>query len=581
MLAFFRAYPWQTLIMLLALLFAGFAEGIGLSALLPLLNIAVRNDTANTGEIPAQQNEYERLVNELLNDVGINPGIGTMLAIIVIASTLKNLLLLVSNKQVGYTAAHVATDLRLKMLRAILSSRWEYFISQPIGRITNALATEAQRSSQAFVNGSLMITFATQTLIYGSVAVALSWKATLASLVTGLLIIAAANSLVRMSRRAGRKQTSLLTSLAARLTDTLQSVKPLKAMARENRVDTVLAVETSRLNRALQRQVLSTAVLGAVQEELLTIVIATGIFVALVQFEMPFTTVLVLVVVLGRMLRQFSKVQREYQKLVIGESAFWSLQSTIDQALATREKPGAGKTPSLKEGIRFDAIHFTYAKHRVLDGLTLEIPAGSLTTLVGPSGAGKTTLIDLITGLLQPRSGTILIDDTPVPELDIKAWRKMIGYVPQETQLLHDTVLHNVTLGDPGLHDADAERALKDAGAWEFAAALPEGMDSIVGERGQKLSGGQRQRIVIARALVHRPKLLILDEATSALDPVSEAAIQQTIEQLRGKLTLLAISHQAALVDAADRVYRLENGRAIMGGDALLHAVGSDTAGLT
>ena len=140
----------------------------------------------------------------------------------------------------------------------------------------------------------------------------------------------------------------------------------------------------------------------------------------------------------------------------------------------------------------------------------------------------------------------------------------MIGYVPQETQLLHDTVLHNVTLDDPGLCDADAERALKEAGAWEFVAALPEGMDSIVGERGEKLSGGQRQRIVIARALVHRPKLLILDVATSALDPVSEAAIQQTIEQLRGKLTLLAISHQAALVDAADRVYRLENGRAIM-----------------
>jgi len=576
MLTFFRAYPWQTLIMLLALLFAGFAQGIGLSALLPLLNIAVRNDTANTDEIPAQQNEYERLLNDLLNGVGIDPGIGTMLAIIVIAGTLKNLLLLVAKKQVGYTAAHVATDLRLKMLRAILSSRWEYFISQPIGRIANSLATEVQRSSQAFVNGSLMITFATQTLIYGSVAVALSWKATLASLIIGLLIIAAANSLVRMSRRAGRKQTSLLTSLAARLTDTLQSVKPLKAMARENRVNAVLAAETSRLNRALQRQVLSTAVLAAVQEELLTIAIAAGMFIALVQFEMPFTTVLVLVVVLGRMLRQFSKVQREYQKLVIGESAFWSLQSTIDQALATREKPGAGKTPSLKDGIRLDAIHFTYAEHRVLDGLTLEIPAGSLTTLVGPSGAGKTTLIDLITGLLQPRSGTILIDDTPVSELDIKAWRKMIGYVPQETQLLHDTVLHNVTLDDPGLSDADAERALKDAGAWEFVAALPEGMDSIVGERGEKLSGGQRQRIMIARALVHRPKLLILDEATSALDPGSEAAIRQTIQQLRGKMTLLAISHQAALIDAADRVYRLENGRAIMANNSLLHAVGSD-----
>jgi ATP-binding cassette, subfamily C, bacterial len=570
MLTFFRAYPWQTLIMLLALLFAGFAEGIGLSALLPLLNIAVRTNTDN---VPAEESEYERLVSTFLNENGIDPSIGVMLAIIVMASTLKNILLLVANKQVGYTAAHVATDLRLKMLSAILRSRWEYFISQPVGKITNALATEAQRSSQAFVNGSLMITFGIQTVIYGAVAVALSWQATLACLITGLLIILTANSLVRISRRAGKKQTSLLTSLAARLTDTLQSVKPLKAMGRENSANALLAAETAQLNTALQRQVLSTAVLGAVQEVLLTIAIAAGMFVALVQFEMPFTTVLVLAIVLGRMLRQFSKVQREYQKAMIGESAFWSLQSTIDQAIAKREQLDAGKTPSLKDGIRFNSVDFTYAKYTILDGLTLEIPSGSLTTLVGPSGAGKTTLIDLITGLLQPRSGNILIDNTDISELDIKTWRRMIGYVPQETHLLHDTVLHNITLGDPDLSCADVECALKAAGAWEFVTGLPEGMKSIVGERGEKLSGGQRQRIMIARALVRHPELLILDEATSALDPDSEAAILKTIERLRGKLTLLAISHQKALVDAADRVYRLENGRTVMTNDALPHAV--------
>jgi len=572
MLTFFNAYPWQTLIMLLALLFAGLAEGIGLSALLPLLNIAVRNHTA---DIPLPGNEYERLVNELLDNLGISPEIGTMLAIIVIGITLKTLLLLIANKQVGYTAAHVATDLRLKMLSAILGSRWEYLISQPVGRITNALATEAQRSSQAFVNGSLMITFAIQAMIYGSVALALSWKATLVGLVIGLVIVAAANFLVRMSRKAGRKQTGLLASLATRLTDTLQSVKPLKAMARENSADAVLIMETSRLNRALQRQVFSTAILGAVQEELLTISIAAGMFIALVQFEMPITTVLVLVVVLGRMLRQFSKVQREYQKLVIGESAFHSIQDTIDQAREAREILVSGKSPSLNKGVRFDAVCFSYAEHNVLDGLALEIPAGSLTTLVGPSGVGKTTLIDLITGLLQPCSGTILIDDTPLSKLDMKAWRQTIGYVPQETQLLHDTILHNVTLGDPRLCSRDAECALKDAGAWEFVAALPKGMDNIVGERGEKLSGGQRQRIMIARALVHRPKLLILDEATSALDPASETEILGTIKRLRGKLTLLAITHQAALVDAADRVYRLGNSRAVMGNDTLLHAVNS------
>lgn len=564
MIAFFRAYPWQTLVMLLALLFAGVAEGISLSALLPLLNIAIRGDiNSDTDAAPAELNEYERLMNDLLQAAGISPSIGIMLVIIVTGGTLKGLLLLVANKQVGYTAAMVATDLRLEMLRAVLRSRWEYFLSQPAGKLANSLATEAHRSSQAFVNGSLMITFFIQAMIYGAVALAVSWKATLVSLAAGLVIVAISHFLlVRMASKAGKRQTGLLIALVSRLTDTLQSIKPLKAMAREYLADAVLAMETSRLNRTLRRQVYSTTVLSAFQEEMQIILLAAGMFITLVQYEMPLATVLVLVVVLGRMLKQLSKVQRQYQRMVIGESAYWSIKQTIEQARETEEQLVEGRAPALLHGIRFDSVHFNYDGCRVLDGLTLEVPAGSLTMLVGPSGAGKTTVIDLLTGLLQPQSGAILIDDISLQELDTRAWRQMIGYVPQETVLLHDSILHNVTLGDPALGEADVERALKEAGAWEFVTAMPEGINSTVGERGGKLSGGQRQRIMIARALVHRPGLLILDEATSSLDPASEAAICHTLEQLRGGLTILAISHQTALVRVADHVYHLENGKA-------------------
>lgn len=140
----------------------------------------------------------------------------------------------------------------------------------------------------------------------------------------------------------------------------------------------------------------------------------------------------------------------------------------------------------------------------------------------------------------------------------------MIGYVPQETLLLHDTILHNVTLDDPELSEEDANRALREAGAWDFVARMQKGIHSTVGERGTKLSGGQRQRIMIARALVHKPKLLILDEATSALDPENEAAIGRSMEKLRGQLTILAISHQTALMEAADRVYRLQDGNVVL-----------------
>ena len=134
--------------------------------------------------------------------------------------------------------------------------------------------------------------------------------------------------------------------------------------------------------------------------------------------------------------------------------------------------------------------------------------------------------------------------------------------MPQETVLLHDSILHNLTLGDPDLSEEDAERALKAAGAWNFVSRLPDGMETVVGERGGKLSGGQRQRIVIARALINNPALLILDEATSALDSNSEQAVRQTMENLKGQLTILAISHNRAMVSAADRVYQLIDGRA-------------------
>src|SRR5690606_38977597 len=170
-------------------------------------------------------------------------------------------------------------------------------------------------------------------------------------------------------------------------------------------------------------------------------------------------------------------------------------------------------------------VGFAYDGYPVFGDLSLEIPAGAMTVLIGPSGAGKTTVIDLVIGLIRPQSGSIRVDGLDLTGIDLRAWRRLIGYVPQDTVLLHDSILHNVTLGDPALTTADAEQALRAAGIWDFVAALPEGLYTQVGERGGKLSGGQRQRVAIARALVNEPRLLILDEATSALDPTSEQEI--------------------------------------------------------
>ncbi len=565
MASFFRAYRVPTILMLLALLLSGVAEGIGLSALLPLLNIALGPDAAAgiPGLPTGEMSGFEATVLSILDDLGIAPTLGNMLWIIVAGVALKCVFLLIAQRQVGYTAAQVGTDLRLDMLRAVLRSRWEYFLHQPVGKLTNSLATEAQRSSASFVHGATAITYLIQAIIYGGVAFALSWKASLAAIGAGAIVIGLSHFLVMITRRAGKKQTNLLTSLMSNLTDTLQSVKPLKAMAREHLADSVLAHETTRLNKALRKQVLSAAMLDSAQELMFTLFICLGVYVAIVVYGMGLPTVMVLVVALGRGFAFLGKVQKQYQKLVQGESAYWAMKNSIAEAMEAEEPLAGGRAPSFDQSVRFRDVHFDYdQQHPVFNGLDFEFKAGSLTTLIGPSGAGKTTIIDLTIGLLRPDSGAVELDGTPLQEIDIKAWRGMIGYVPQDTVLLHDSILHNVTLGDAALSEQQAERALRAAGAWEFVSRLPAGLDTIVGERGGKLSGGQRQRIVIARALVNEPRLLILDEATSALDPESEAAVRQTMERLKGELSILAISHNKAMVQAADHVYQLSGGRA-------------------
>lgn len=567
LIKFARTYPVQSVIMLFALASAGIIEGIGLTALLPLLGLAFNKQAPEASTQPvqvvAEDSGVGHTVTEALGFLGLEPSAGVLLLVIIVGIVLKSGLVLLAKKRVGYTVAQVATDLRLALLRSLLITRWEYFLNQPVGSLANAMATESMRAANAYLCGALMIANLIQALVYVTVAMMVSWKATLASLAAGFIILLMLSSLIRKARKAGVRQTKVFQSLLAILTDSLQSIKPLKAMAREGLADSILQTETNRLNKALRKQVISKEALRALQEPMIITFLAIGLYVALIYLGLSLASVTVLIFLLARLMSQLGKVQRQYQTMMISESAFWSLQDKIREAEKEHETALGNQIPTLTKAVRMENVSFSYGDTRVLHKSSLTFPAGSFTAIVGASGAGKTTVADLVIGLLRPQEGEVWLDDLPLAEIDIRRWRKMIGYVPQETLLLHDSVRINVTLGDPSANDEDVEHALRAAGAWEFVNEMPEGMDSSVGERGGKLSGGQRQRIALARALVLKPKLLILDEATSALDPDSEIAIGRTLRQLSGKLTIIAISHQPALVKAADRAYRLQDTSAV------------------
>jgi ATP-binding cassette subfamily C protein len=558
LLTFTRRYPFDSLVMVFALLISGVLEGIGLAMLLPILSIAAGKQSG--GDVDSA---IERLVIDGFSALGLSPTVGTLLLVLIAAITLKSVMVLLAKKKVGYTAARVATDLRLEMLRTLLGSRWQSFLKQPLGRLANSMATESNRTSKAYMHGVLMTTEFVQASVYGVIALLVSWKVTIIALVAGLIILYGLKHFVHRARRAGLRQTDLLKSLLALLADTLQSIKPLKAMGRESQSDFLLEKKTNRLNRALQKEVLNKEILKALQEQMVTVVLAAGLFCMLVYWKMELPSIIVLILLASKLIKQLTKVQMQYQEMVILESAYWSLKDSIDAMKLEREILTGSRKPELQKSIRLEHVSFAYDDDYVLQDVSLVFPVGRITAILGPSGSGKTTIVDLVTGLLRPQEGEVRIDEVPLAEVDLKLWRHQIGYVPQESILLHDTVLNNITLGDPQLGETDAAEALRAAGAWQFVESLPQGIQSIVGERGGKLSGGQRQRIAIARAIVHRPKLLVLDEATSALDPRSEAAVCETLQHLRGELTILAISHQAALVKIADITYHIENGKIV------------------
>jgi ATP-binding cassette subfamily C protein len=553
---FMKAHRRGSAVIIGGLLAAGLLEGLGLSTLLPLLQTAM-------GGHASTDSTMGRIVERAFALLGLQPRFGFLLAFTVLAMTVKSATTWLAMRQVGYTIARVSAELRLALIGALLRARWGYFSNQPVGTFAHSISLDVNRTGNAYYEACLGITQALQAVIYAALAFLVSWKVATVAFLVGAMLAIGLRRMIALSRAAGRRQTELGRSLVAGLTSALQGIKPVKAMAREELLLPLLEDETQGLNHAQRQLVLAHETLKAVQEVLLVGLVAAGLSIAVTLNVMSMPMLMVMLFLFYRMVTKINLLQQSYQKMVAGESAFWSVWHAIESAQAEREIGSADQRQvSLTHGIDVRAVEFAYVPGKpLLRGVSMTIPAGRLVALIGPSGSGKTTLADILIGLARPQSGDVFVDGIPLSQVDFRGWRHHVGYVPQEMFLFHGTVLSNITLGDPSVTRADVEGALEAAGAAAFVHSLPGRLDAPVGERGLMISGGERQRIAIARALVRRPSLLVLDEVTTALDPATEAGICATLRNLAGQVTIVAISHQPAITGIADIVYRIEDGR--------------------
>jgi ATP-binding cassette subfamily C protein len=552
---FVRHYPGRSMGALAAVFVASLFEGLGMSMFLSMLSVATDESGAPTGP--------QRFAMSALSELGLTPSARNLLLAGCVLISLRGAMTLLANRQVGYTVAHIATDLRLMLIRTTMRARWKHYLDQSVGGLANAIATEAQRASETFQLGAEMTAMILTSLVYLAVAFAISPVAGLGAAIGGGLLVLTLRVLIRKARRAGQRQTKLQKSLLTLIGAQFAAAKPLKAMGREEHVDALLTDETRQLQRALRKQVISKGALTAMQEPMMFMLAGAGFFVGTTVLDIPMAELVVMLFMLVRVVNYLAKGQKAYQQLVIHESAYWSAMAAIEAARAEEEPRGGGRSATFAHGIEFDAVRFSHdGRHRILDGVSLRLPPTGLTVIVGPSGSGKTTLLDLVVGLREPDAGQVRIDGVPLPELDLRSWRRQIGYVPQESVMVDESVAHNLTLGET-VPEERIREALRDAGALGFVEAMPEGIHTRVGPGGSRLSGGQRQRLAIARALIHEPKLVILDEATSNLDPAAQEAIMETVGRLKAHKSILAVAHTEQLERAADSVWRLSEGRLV------------------
>ena len=326
----FVLYPFRSSIMLFALMAAGLFEGLSLTALLPLLEtISSEQDSKDNFS------SFNHFFRSLFDYLGIEVSLSSILTIIVICTIFKSLLLLAAHKQVGYTSAKVATDFRLRLIDALTKTEWHYFVSKQTGALANSLATEATRAASSFEQAGRFIAFILQAFVYFFVALSVSWQATVIAILCGLVILALFKILLQVSQKAGNKQTNLLSLLLTDLTDLLGCFKALKAMRREKIADQLLKTHSGKLEKALQKEVLSREALRNLQEPVLAFFAAVGLFVSISVWQMQLSEVMILVFLLVRLLGLLNKSLQRYQFLLVNRSAFEAIEKSASKQ-ATR-----------------------------------------------------------------------------------------------------------------------------------------------------------------------------------------------------------------------------------------------------
>lgn len=564
----FGPYKKYSLVLLFIMIFAAFSEAIGLGLIIPFVGIILGDNTYILDiKVVSYFNQlFSRIVPENQRLMGIS-------IIIFTTFLLKNIFIYLGS----VLSIHFYNSLRKfwssEIMNKYIHCEYDYIITHKRGTLINNLINEPMMASKFIGQFAQYILRIVVALSIYLVMLITNWQVTFLLTLAMLLILGVFwKASTRFSIETGKKRLTLNQEITAEGEQSLNGIRQVKLFSLESNVHKSFSKKFNDLKRIFVKLGIFQSLPAPVGETLIIFCLV----LALIYYEYISSTPIVAVLPMMAFLATTSqRLYRNIAQVISGRMLLLSyipalklVHTLINEEQFKGEDLCYGVDINQLSGdIIFKDVEFSYDDSSSLfKGLNLRIPKNKITAVVGRSGGGKSTFVDLLCGLYKGYKGNILIGDTELRELNLSSWRKMIGFVSQDTFLFNETVRENILLGKHGASEEEMKMAARTAYSHEFIESLPKGYATILGDRGQKLSGGQRQRITVARALIRSPELLIFDEATSALDSKSEKLIQQSIEDLSERKTIIIIAHRISTIKNADIIYVMDKGCIIESG---------------
>ena len=571
--------PYGGLVLTSFLATVGFAafDAFSFVILIPFLEALFGVGSTSVAEA-AVGNTMDRLIANTLGrviDLGQPPQdvLGLIIVFMFVIFLIKNVFDFLQQYLVVRVDQAVTRDLRNQVYRQLLDLDMGFFARTKVGQVIARITGDVELLRTLVTkNISKLVTSILEVLFFVGVMMLISVKLTLVGLIVMPVMFGVWRRMVRRLKRGDRRILHLYGEISSQLQETVTGIRQVKAAAAEEWERRRFAENTRQYFKAVTRteRVRALASPGTEMMGAVATLLLLWYGAQLVLAPQPELTGAQFIGFLMSSLKLYTPAKwlaKFPATIQPGLAAAERVFEFVDTESALKERPGARSFTDVGSGVTFETVSFEYDTDApVLHDVAFDVKPGEVIALVGPSGAGKTTLVDLVARFYDPSSGRILIDGVDLRDYDLRSLRSHLGIVTQETMLFHDTVFANIAYGRPDSSQEAVEAAARAANAHEFITRLPEGYATVLGERATRLSGGQRQRIAIARAILRDPPILILDEATSALDSESEQLVQGAIQRLLRGRTVFVIAHRLSTIRHADRILVMQDGRIVQGG---------------